>query len=149
MAKTTEIGGTSVSRFGRHLAASNPHHHVGRSIALLLLAMPLPAVAAPFCVESQALPPQCMYFDAASCAKRATQLGGYCSANANEVHVSVGLGHYCLLTSGLVSSCIYVDRANCNRDAAQQHGVCVESTATPESPAADPYHDIRPPMAGY
>ena len=40
-------------------------HSLGRSIALLLLAMPLPAVAAPFCVYSEALPPQCIYFDAA------------------------------------------------------------------------------------
>jgi hypothetical protein len=124
-------------------------HFLGRSIALLLLAMPLPAVAAPFCLYSEALPPQCIYFDAASCAKRAAQLGALCSANANEVHVSAGLGHYCLLTSGLVSSCVYVDRANCNRDATRQHGVCVESTTTPESTAADPYHDIRPSMAGY
>ena len=86
-------------------------HSLGRSIALLLLAMPLPAVAAPFCVYSEALPPQCIYFDAASCAKRATQLGAYCSVNGNEVQLSTALGHYCLLTSGLVSSCVYVDRS--------------------------------------
>ena len=57
------------------------------------------------------LPPQCIYFDAASCDKRATQLGAYCSVNGNEVHVSAAIGHYCLLTSSLVSSCIYVDQA--------------------------------------
>ncbi len=101
-------------------------HSLGRSITLLLLAMPLPAVAAPFCVYSEALPPQCIYFDAASCAKRATQLGAYCSVNSDEVHASATIGHYCLLTSSLVSSCVYVDRGNCYRDAAQQHGVCVE-----------------------
>jgi hypothetical protein len=124
-------------------------HSLGRSIALLLLAVPLPAVAAPFCVESEALPPQCIYFDAASCGKRAAQLGATCSVNGNEVHVSAAIGHYCLLTSSLVSSCIYVDQANCNRDAVQQPGVCVRSTSLPESPAADPYHDVRPSMAGY
>ena len=83
-------------------------HSPGRSVALLLLAMPLPAVAAPFCVESESLPPQCIYFDAASCGKRAAQLGATCSVNGNEVHVSAAIGHYCLLTSSLVSSCIYV-----------------------------------------
>ena len=124
-------------------------HSLGRSIALLLLAMPLPAVAAPFCVESAALPPQCIYFDAASCAQRASQLGAYCSVNANEVHVQAAVGHYCLLTSTLVSSCIYVDRGSCDRDAAQQHGVCAQSTTLPESPAGDPYHDVRPSMAGH
>ncbi len=86
-------------------------HSLGRSIALLLLAVPLPAVAAPFCVETEALPPQCIYFDAASCGKRAAQLGATCSVNGNEVHVSAAVGHYCLLTSSLVSSCIYVDRS--------------------------------------
>ena len=123
-------------------------HALGRSIALLL-AIPLPAVAAPFCVYSEALPPQCIYFDAASCGKRAAQLGAYCSVNGDEVHISAGLGHWCLLTSGLVSSCVYVDQGNCNRDAARQHGVCVKSPGLPESPAADPYHYIRPSMAGF
>ena len=123
-------------------------HALGRSIALLL-AIPLPAVAAPFCVYSEALPPQCIYFDAASCGKRAAQLGAYCSVNGNEVNVSVAVGHWCLFTSGLVSSCVYVDQGNCTRDAARQHGVCVKSPGLPESPAADPYHDIRPSMAGF
>jgi hypothetical protein len=122
-------------------------HSLGRSFALLL-AMPLPAVAAPFCVYSEALPPQCIYFDPASCAKRATQLGAYCSVNGNEVQLSTALGHYCLVTSGLHSSCIYVDEANCTRDARQQGGACVKSETSPDSPAADPFHDIRPPMAG-
>jgi hypothetical protein len=86
--------------------------------------------------------------DAASCAKRATQLGAYCSVNGNEVQLSTGIGHYCLLTSGLVSSCVYVDEANCTRDARQQGGACVKSETSPDSPAADPFHNIRPPMAG-
>src|SRR6476619_6196494 len=123
-------------------------HSLGRSIALLTLAMPLPAVAAPFCVYSEALPPQCIYFDAASCDKRAKQLKAYCSVNGNEVQLSTAMGHYCVLTSGLVSSCVYVDLANCIREALQQRGVCVKSTSLPESPAADPYHDVRPSMAG-
>ena len=123
-------------------------HISGRSIALLLLATPLPALAAPFCLRSQALPPQCIYFDAGSCNERARQLQGYCSVNTAEVHVAGGLGHYCLLTSSLVQSCIYVDRGTCNRDAQQQHGACVDAPVRPESPGADPYRDIRPSMAG-
>ena len=123
-------------------------HSLGRWITLLLLAMPLPAVAAPFCVYSEALPPQCIYFDAQSCAKRAKQLGAFCSVTGNEVQLSTAMGHYCLLTSGLASSCVYVDEALCNRDAAQQRGVCVRSTTLPESTAGDPFHDIRPSMVG-
>jgi len=109
---------------------------------------PPTALAAPFCVQTQALPPQCMYYDAASCEQRANQLGGLCSVNRKEVRVRPGLGHYCLLTSGLVSSCIYADRGTCQRDAVQQHGACVDTPARPESPAPDPYRDVRPSMVG-
>lgn len=123
-------------------------HILERSITVLLLAAPLPALAAPFCVETQAVPPQCMYFDAGSCNERARQMQGYCSVNTAEVQVAGGLGHYCLLTSSLVQSCIYVDRGTCDRDAQQQHGACVEAPVRPESPGADPYRDIRPSMAG-
>ncbi len=123
--------------------------HLPRRLLALLLAVPVPAVAAPFCVYTEALPPQCLYFDASSCNERAKQLGGFCSANEAEVKVLGAIGHYCLLTSSLSSSCIYVDRADCNRDAQQQHGVCVEAPARPESPGADPYRDIRPSMAGW
>jgi hypothetical protein len=119
-----------------------------RLMEVLSLMMPLPALAAPFCVETQAVPPQCIYFDANSCNQRAGQLQGICSANPNEVHVIAGLGHYCLLTSG-VSMCIFTDRANCEREARRQRGACARAPALPESPAPDPYRDTRPPMAGY
>jgi hypothetical protein len=123
-------------------------HRLARPVAAFLLSVPLPAVAAPFCVLTQAVPPQCIFFDASACNERARQLQGYCSVNESEVHVSGGLGHYCLLTSNQVSMCIYLSRDNCDRDARQQHGVCIDAPSRPESPAADPYRDIRPSMAG-
>ena len=124
--------------------------HIPRILLrLVFLALPLPAIAAPFCVETQAVPPQCIYFDANSCNQRAKQMGGQCSANQQEVQASAGLGHYCLLTSSRVSLCIYTDRSNCDRDAQRQQGVCVQATTLPESPGADPYRDIRPSMAGW
>jgi len=64
------------------------------------------------------------------------------------VHISGGVGHYCLLTSNQVSMCIYASRDSCDRDARQQRGVCIDAPTRPESPAADPYRDIRPSMAG-
>ena len=120
----------------------------GWFIGLFALISPQPLLAAPFCVQTQALPPQCIYYDAGSCAERARQLGGTCAVNKQEVKVSSGLGHYCLLTSNLVSMCIYTDRGPCERDAQQERGVCVEAPLRPESPGPDPYHDIRPSMAG-
>jgi hypothetical protein len=114
----------------------------------MILVAPLPVLAAPFCVETQAVPPQCIYYDAALCQKDADHQGGLCAVNGSEVTVSPGLGHYCLLTSTLVSSCIYADRANCERDARVQHGACIDAPERPESPAADPYRTVRPSMAG-
>lgn len=123
-------------------------HLPRRLVELLWLTLPLPAAAAPYCVQTQAVPPQCIYFDPNSCNERARQLDGTCTANPDEVHVTAGLGHYCLLTSG-ASLCIYADRNNCDRDARRQHGVCAQAPALPESPGPDPYRDVRPPMAGY
>jgi hypothetical protein len=123
-------------------------HFLARLVAALPFSVPLPVLAAPFCVQTQAVPPQCIFFDASACNERARQLQGYCSVNEAEVHVSAGLGHYCLLTSSQVSMCIYPSRDNCERDARQQHGVCIDAPSRPESPAADPYRDIRPSMAG-
>jgi hypothetical protein len=113
-----------------------------------MLVLPLPAFAAPFCVRTQALPPQCIFFDAASCNARATQMGGLCVANPAELHVRSGLGHFCLMTAGNVASCIYTERGPCDAEAHHQQGVCIESPNRPESPAPDPYRDIRPSTVG-
>jgi hypothetical protein len=99
-------------------------------------------------VQTQAIPPQCIFVDAGSCNQRAMQLGGTCTVNPAEAHVSPGLGHHCLLTAARASACIYVDRSDCEREAQRQQGVCIDEPGRPESPAADPYRDIRPSMAG-
>ena len=106
------------------------------------------AHAAPFCVQTEALPPQCLYFDAASCAQRARQMGGSCTTNTAELHIAPGIGHFCLITSGPVSSCFYPDGASCDVEAKRQHGVCVTAPARSESPPPDPYRIIRPLTVG-
>jgi hypothetical protein len=116
--------------------------------ALGLIAAPLPVMGAPFCVQTQAIPPQCIYTDAAACNARAAQMGGRCAINPAEVHPHPGIGHYCLLTLGQVSECIYPDLATCTVEAQHQQGVCVDSPDRPESPAADPFRDVRPLRAG-
>jgi len=114
-----------------------------------MVAAPMPAKAAPFCVQTQAVPPQCIYVDASSCNKRANQLGGTCTVNPEEVQVTGAIGHFCLLTSGLVSSCIYPSKDDCDREARHQQGVCTHTTQLPESPTPDPFRDVRPLMAGH
>jgi hypothetical protein len=122
---------------------------IGALLRASVLTMPVSALASPFCVQTQTIPPQCIYVDAASCSARAKQMDGTCTVNPAEVHVAPGLGHYCLLTSGLVSACIYADRNECEGEAKHQQAVCIEAPGRPESPGPDPYRDIRPLMAGH
>ena len=117
-------------------------------LGMLLLAVPQPTFAAPYCVQTQAIPPQCIFIDPASCNARAAQMDGSCTVNPQEVHVSAGLGHYCLLTPGTVSSCIYADHEDCAREALHQQGVCIQAPSRPESPGPDPFREIRPLMVG-
>ena len=118
----------------------------------LLLGVAIPsgpgAQAAPFCVQTQAIPPQCIYADAAACNARARQMNGYCTANEAELRVVGGIGHFCVLSSGIAASCIYLDRTSCDAAAQRQNAVCVAAPAPAESPAADPYRSIRPLTSG-
>jgi hypothetical protein len=123
-----------------------------RLLQASLLTLPMSAMAAPFCVSTQGLPPECIYFDAASCTQRATQMNGNCTINPNEpggIRLTPSIGHYCLITGGGASLCIYVDQSDCLRDAARQRGGgCILAGRLPESPAPDPFRNMRPPNAG-
>ena len=123
-------------------------HIPHRLLQALLLTLPVPAIAAPFCVQTQALPPQCIYYDSGSCQQRATQLNGICSVNANEVRLTPSIGHYCLVTGGSAAECIYVDITSCDKEARRQQGACIIAPGRPESPTADPYSLTRPSNAG-
>ena len=122
-------------------------HRLG-CLAVLLSAAP--AMAAPFCVQTQAVPPQCLYFDADSCRQRAQAMNGSCVANTAEVHLMPGIGQYCVMVSSVASSCSYVDQASCMADAEHQRGVCVQAPPIQSSgsSAPDPYRMIRPLPAG-
>jgi hypothetical protein len=114
----------------------------------LLLILPVPAIAAPFCVQTEALPPQCIFYDSGSCQQRATQLNGNCVVNGNEVRLTPSIGHYCLVTSGSAAECIYVDITSCDKEARRQQGACIVAPGRPESPTPDPFALTRPSNAG-
>lgn len=109
------------------------------SAVLLGLLASAGAHAAPFCLGTQSVPPQCIYFDADSCRKEAGRQGGVCSANPQEVRVSSNIGQFCVMTSQQVSLCIYLDRGTCEIAAAHQHGACVSSPGVAPSGAPDPF----------
>jgi hypothetical protein len=122
-----------------------------RLLQASLLTFPVQAIAAPFCVSTEALPPECIYNDANSCNQRATQMKGYCTVNPNEaggIRLTPSIGHYCLITGGGAALCIYVDENTCQREAARQGAGCILAGGLPESPPPDPFRDVRPPNAG-
>lgn len=106
---------------------------------VLGLVLPAGGHAAPFCIGTESVPPQCIYYDANDCRKEANRQGGFCSANPNELHVSTNIGQFCLVTSQQVSLCIYLDRSTCDADAARQHGACVAAPGVAPSGAPDPF----------
>jgi hypothetical protein len=111
-------------------------------VLLSALVSPMAAQAAPFCLQTQAIGPQCIYYDAGLCQKDAARQGGFCGANPDEVHLSANIGKYCVVTSGQASLCIYLDRGTCTTEAVRQGGACTESTGTAGTGAPDPYAAI-------
>ena len=86
-------------------------------------------LAAPYCVQTEAVPPQCIYNDPGLCQTRAFQLGGWCTPNPVGVEVPATQARFCLLISG-ATSCRYADQNLCLRDAVQQHGACISAPVT-------------------
>jgi hypothetical protein len=111
----------------------------GLGWAVILAGTAGPALAAPFCIENQSLPPQCNYYDAAQCQSDAARQGGVCSANPQQLSLQPGIGQYCLATSSGVSSCIYPDRGSCMAEAARQNAACTEAPNIAPGRAPDPY----------
>jgi hypothetical protein len=115
---------------------------------LALAALPAPAaLAAPFCLETQTVPPQCIYFDANTCRAEANHQHGACVVNPQEVGLVPSVGAYCIVTSGGASSCTFQDATSCSREAVHQGGVCVAAPVAAAGAAPNPYQS-RPEVAG-
>ncbi len=101
-------------------------HHM-LTIALLVGLPATAAEAAPFCIRSQVLPPQCIYQDAQQCDREAQRQNGVCSANPAELKLTPGNGKFCVVTSSQISNCNYFDRNTCARAAASLQGTCTDA----------------------
>lgn len=110
--------------------------------AIILACTACPALAAPFCVESQALPPECNYYDASQCQTDAARQGGICSANPQQLTLQPGIGQYCVTNSYGVSSCIYPDRGSCTAEATREHAACTAAPDIAPGRAPDPYSAV-------
>ena len=117
-----------------------------RFVALAAMAggmAPHMALAAPFCLTNQVLPPQCIYYDAADCQRDARQQNSACVNNPQEFRLSRGGGQYCVITSSQTSVCAYGDRGTCAQEAARQHGTCVDAPRPGAVGVPDPYSPIN------
>jgi hypothetical protein len=107
-----------------------------------LVALPVAALASPYCLENQAIPPQCIYEDPGQCQSDAFRQGGVCSANPKEAHLTANVGQYCMVTGSGISLCVYSDRDTCTKDAMRQNGACIFAPQIAPSGAPDPYAAI-------
>ena len=96
------------------------------ALAAVFCACAAPAGAAPFCVTTASLPPQCLYVDPGNCRTRAAELHGVCTANPFEVPLTAGFGPYCVVDASRYTFCVYQDLASCSQAANRQRGsICV------------------------
>jgi len=108
--------------------------------AVLLLASPIGAMAAPFCLTFPNGAPECIYYDGDSCAREAGRQNGSCQINPTEVHVPASrIGEYCLVVPGGASTCGYADGTLCSRDALRQKGACTRSAGALPQQLPDAY----------
>jgi hypothetical protein len=108
--------------------------------AVISIASPLGAMAAPFCLVLSSGAPQCIYFDGAACAHEASRQNGACQPNAAETHVRASrIGEYCLVMPSGYSTCGYSDGNECARDAIAQKGACSRSAGARPRQLPDAY----------
>lgn len=108
---------------------------------LLSIVLPAPAaLAAPYCLQTAAISPQCIYDDPGICQKDALRQGGACVANPDGQVVLQGTGAYCLAIAGGHAYCTFEDVNQCVRAAGREGGACI--AAPPVAPTVAP----KPPV---
>jgi hypothetical protein len=108
--------------------------------AAIVLASPIGAIAAPFCLLVPNGTPQCMYVDGDQCAREANRQNGSCQVNPAELALPTSrVGEYCLIMPNGSSRCGYADGNVCARDALIQKGVCSLSQGATTERIPDAY----------
>lgn len=93
-------------------------------IAILAVFFSSSANAAPFCMEINGLPDECIYYDPDLCLARARTQNGICSPNSREIRFDGGAGSYCLVLSGGSAECHYTDFRSCQQVARNNKALC-------------------------
>jgi hypothetical protein len=108
--------------------------------AAMLLALPIGALAAPYCLVVPNGTPQCIYVDGSDCAREANRQNGSCQVNPAEMTLPTSrVGEYCLIMPNGSSRCGYADGNVCARDALIQKGACTLSSGATTTRIPDAY----------
>ncbi len=111
---------------------------------MLAALWPAAAGAAPFCVATQAVPPRCLYADAASCQAEAQREHGFCAANPAGALPRRGGEGFCVSAAGVSLECAFHSRGPCEREAARTHAACVAAPFEAPGSVPDPFSLRRP-----
>lgn len=108
--------------------------------AFVLLASPIGAIAAPFCLVLPLGGSECIYYDGAQCSRDANRQNGSCQTNPAEVQLPTSrVGDYCLVMPSGYATCGYSDGSVCSRDALLQKGACERSSGSGPKQVPDAY----------
>ncbi|HTK85375.1 MAG TPA: DUF3551 domain-containing protein [Patescibacteria group bacterium] len=111
--------------------------------AYALLAIPGTAHSAPFCVEGDGIPQQCVYYDTKQCWQDANRQKARCSVNIAELNLSEADNSICMVDSARMPVCGYQNLDNCQAEARKQNAVCFQNDGVVASD--DPYRLERTP----
>jgi hypothetical protein len=113
--------------------------HVRAALATIATLSLSPAMAAPYCLANQVIPPQCIYYDPHQCQVEAQRQNAECRANPAELTLTAGYGKYCVVTQGGASNCNYTDITTCTREANRQNGTCLEGSEARPGQGPNPF----------
>jgi hypothetical protein len=107
----------------------------------MLLASPIGAIAAPYCLVLPNGTPLCQYVDGTTCSADAVRQNGTCQVNPAEVRVPASrVGEYCVIMQNGASVCGYADGVVCTHDALRQKGACQLSAGSPPQQLPNDYN---------
>jgi hypothetical protein len=112
-------------------------------LVFALISFSQSARSAPFCVEGDGIPAQCVYYDAKQCWQDADRQKGYCSANFSELSLTETDNSICMIDSARVPVCGYQNIQSCQSEAKRRNAVCFQNAGTVASD--DPYRLERAP----
>ena len=95
-------------------------------MVLMVASVPLPALAATFCIGGVGMPLQCLYDDVEGCRRAEEPPNTFCAVNPDAVLSYYGGARYCTVSAFLQAECLYIDRAQCHSEALRRKMVCVD-----------------------